>query len=300
MTKNKYYVVTNGRQTGIFDSSGLATDQVVGYKGGTLKGFVTLEQAQQCAIWYGLPSNVVWTVYGTTMQKLEVPMPESPPEITPKSFLDWICENSQNLEAAKKAIAEIALKEKQEKERRIQEEKEKELKKKSKIKPIRYVLSESFALKKGTPLQIYCDASCVFEKDKAGIGFVVMQNEKYVAEYSEEVECNYAISFLETYAIIRAIEYAEKYHCKDLKIFSDSRDALNYLHCEVSKDNHPVVNTLIKKCQKFSEKGYIQFQKVKAHVGIEGNESADKLAKISYKLPTTDQHNHCCAISSLK
>ena len=299
MAKNKYYVVTKGRKTGIFDSNGLAVDQVAGYKGGTLKGFVTLQQAQQCAIWYGLPSNIVWTVYGTTIQKLEVPMPESPPEITPKSFSDWICENSQNLEAAKKAIAEIELKEKQEKERRIQEEKEKERRKKSKIKPVRYVLSESFELKKETPLQIYCDASCVFEKDKAGIGFVVMQDGKYVAEYSEEVECNYAISPLEAYAIIRAIEYAEKHRCKDLKIFSDSRDALNYLNFQISKDNHPVVNKLIQKCQKFSEKGYIQFQKVKAHIGISGNESADKLAKISYKLPTTKKHNHCCAISSL-
>lgn len=154
MTKNKYYVVTNGRQTGIFNSSGLATDQVVGYKGGTLKGFVTLEQAQQCAIWYGLPSNVVWTVYGTTIQKLHVAMPESFQEITPESFSDWINKNSQNFEAAKKAIAEIELRKKQEKERKIQEEKEKELKKKSKIKPIRYVLSENFELKKGTPLHI--------------------------------------------------------------------------------------------------------------------------------------------------
>lgn len=36
MAKNKYYVVTNGRQTGIFDNNGLAVDQVAGYKGGTL------------------------------------------------------------------------------------------------------------------------------------------------------------------------------------------------------------------------------------------------------------------------
>ena len=299
MAKNKYYVVTSGRKLGIFDNNELAREQVICYKGGVLKGFETLLQAQECAVWYGLSPNVVWTVYGKSLQKFEGKTQESSPDITQEYFSKWI-QDGDNLQKVKKFLAEIDLKKKQEKERKLQQEREKELKKKSKIKPIRYVLSESFEVKKGTPLQIYCDASCVFEKDKAGIGFVVMQDGKYVAEYSEEVECNYAISYLEAYAILRAIEYAEKHHCKDLKIFSDSRDALNYLNYQISKDNHPVINKLIQKCQKFSEKGYIQFQKVKAHVGIIGNENADKLAKISYKLPTTDQHNHCCAISSLK
>lgn len=299
MAKNKYYVVTKGRKTGIFDNNELARKQVVCYKGGLFKGFQTLLQAQEYAVWYGLSPNVVWTVYGKSLQTFEGQTPESSPDIMQGYFSKWI-QDGDNLQKVKKFLAEIDLKEKQEEERRLQLEKEKELKKKTVIKPIRYVLSESFEIKKGIPMTIYCDASCVSKKDKAGVGFVVIQDGKYIAEYTEEVECNYSIATLETYAIVRAIEYAEKHHCKDLKIFSDSQIALNYLHYQISTDNHPIINKLIKKCQKFSEKGYIQFQKVKAHVGIEGNESADKLAKISYKLPTTDQHNHCCAISSLK
>ncbi|MCS6832703.1 MAG: RNase H1/viroplasmin domain-containing protein, partial [Flammeovirgaceae bacterium] len=47
MAKQKYYVVWNGRQTGIFDTWKACKDQVSGYQGAIYKGFPTREEAQK-------------------------------------------------------------------------------------------------------------------------------------------------------------------------------------------------------------------------------------------------------------
>lgn len=70
MAKQKYYVVWNGRQKGIFTSWEACKNQISGYKGAMYKSFPTIEEAQKAF-------QESYTDYITPKTKKNAPTPSS-------------------------------------------------------------------------------------------------------------------------------------------------------------------------------------------------------------------------------
>lgn len=138
-------------------------------------------------------------------------------------------------------------------------------------------------------IKIYTDGSCLKNPGKGGWGIVIQLPDGQLEEYSQGYRLT-TNSRMEMYAILMALKYAEKNSHYETQIYSDS----NFIVQAIEKDwvsnwknkgwkktkNEPVANVDIwKSIYPLVKKLGVKINKVKAHSGIELNESVDELAK---------------------
>ena len=140
-------------------------------------------------------------------------------------------------------------------------------------------------------LNIYTDGSCLNNPGKGGWGIVVIKPNGSIEEYSQGYKLT-TNSRMEMMAMYMALKYAEKHGKGKVIIHSDSNFIIqaftqNWLEGWVKKGwkkqkNEPVANADIwKKIYPLYKKLEVNFNKVKAHSGIEHNEQVDELARVA-------------------
>ena len=130
-------------------------------------------------------------------------------------------------------------------------------------------------------ITIYTDGSLLKNKrcSTAGAGFTVIHENKTRYEESISLGTYASINSCELYAIYRVAEWliASKFNNQNIYIFTDSLSTLYKLEKSLTKSKLTLdTNTLLNTVAKHN---YIELIKVPAHIGIEGNEKADILAK---------------------
>ncbi|GBL95537.1 hypothetical protein AVEN_54137-1 [Araneus ventricosus] len=139
-------------------------------------------------------------------------------------------------------------------------------------------LSIPFSIRdpKTEPLAIFTDGSGI--DDKIGVAFVVFYHGTEIHSQTARLPDTCSVFQAEVLGIKLALEYcSDIQHIRDIHIYSDSRAALQSL---ADPSNH---NSVVNKAkQAFSNiigKLDIKLHWIKAHVGYQGNERADHLAK---------------------
>jgi len=136
----------------------------------------------------------------------------------------------------------------------------------------------------GTPredtLVIYTDGSVDPDKGTAGSGFVGYVGDKIVGCSSVRIPGGSSTLQAELHAILRALEAAEAYELPSLLVCTDSLGSLQTLQLATPGDNHLLVETVHELLDRRETKGQETiFYWVPSHVGVRGNEAADKAAK---------------------
>lgn len=151
--------------------------------------------------------------------------------------------------------------------------------------------SEHFHVDSNDFVHVYTDGSCVNNgRYTAAAGYGVYFGEKHSLNQSEPVEGRPTNNSGEIQAAIKAIENAEMYNIKKLKIFTDSQFLINAACLWIKNwkksgwklsTGKSVVNQKdFKRLDELLNKEIIvQFCYIPAHQGFHGNEEADKLAK---------------------
>jgi ribonuclease HI len=151
--------------------------------------------------------------------------------------------------------------------------------------------TENFHVDSHDFVHVYTDGSCVNNgKYTAAAGYGVYFGDNHSLNQSEPVEGRPTNNCGEIQAAISAIEYAQIYKIKKLKIFTDSQFLINAACLWIKnwkKKNwklstgKSVVNVKdFKRLDELLNKDIIvQFCYIPAHKGFHGNEEADKLAK---------------------
>ncbi|XP_067143919.1 uncharacterized protein [Centruroides vittatus] len=125
-------------------------------------------------------------------------------------------------------------------------------------------------------IKIYTNGS----KSEEGVGaaYVVFEDGKEVAVKQYKLDDRCTVFQAELLAIKEAVKYCCTHlREKEVLICTDSRSALDTL--KKYKDDNRTTVKIKKMIKESTGKGTIQFKWVKAHVGLEGNERADELAK---------------------
>ena len=129
------------------------------------------------------------------------------------------------------------------------------------------------------PIEIYADGSK--DEGKVGAGVVIYSNKQLVTQCKYKLQNCCSNNQAEQVAILKALEQLPKLDDptgRIVAIFTDSKVTIDSL-----KD-HSMHNFLIEeirnKVRHLTMLNWtVHFRWVKAHIGIEGNEAADKLAK---------------------
>ena len=134
-------------------------------------------------------------------------------------------------------------------------------------------------------IKIYTDGSLIPENNsnKTGAGVFITHNNITVQQYAFTLDNNASIFQCEMFAILKAAEWIIK---KDIKfkniyILSDSQSALKALNKNETKSS--IVLNTSNELNKANWLNNIIILKVPAHTGLQGNEIADKLAKLGTK-----------------
>ncbi|XP_023244414.1 uncharacterized protein LOC111642316 [Centruroides sculpturatus] len=106
-------------------------------------------------------------------------------------------------------------------------------------------------------------------------------NNRTIYQCYQKLAPHCSISQAEMWAILKALQYINSnldIYKGSITILTDSKMALHSLY----NNNHPTVltNKVQKAARTLSEKSKLNFGWVPAHTGIDGNEKADKLAKL--------------------
>ena len=129
-------------------------------------------------------------------------------------------------------------------------------------------------------VKIFTDGSKI--DDKVGAGVAIFLNETLIKQCRYKLGRCCSNNQAEAISVLKALEELKKLteytHNKRVAIFTDSKVTLDSLK------NNSIVNPIILQTraavrQLMSEDWIIHFEWVKAHIGIKGNEMADKLAK---------------------
>ena len=112
---------------------------------------------------------------------------------------------------------------------------------------------------------------------KSGLGFVIRQNSQNLFEHQENLGNIATVFQAEVLAISRACEALKPRINQNIVFRSDSQSAL--LAIKSHETNSSLILECIKKLNKVGSKNKLTLQWIKAHVGHDGNELADKLAK---------------------
>ena len=131
-------------------------------------------------------------------------------------------------------------------------------------------------------LKIFTDGS--LQNEGAGCAFVIPEI-SYYERY--KLEKGTSIFSVELFALEKALEFAYQSNHENIIILSDSKSVLQTLKTQKSTR----VNYLLKLMHKMNKQGkLLKLQWVPSHLGIHGNELADRAAKaavIDNDLPTT-------------
>ena len=134
-------------------------------------------------------------------------------------------------------------------------------------------------------LSFFTDGSLIKDKNQiiTGMGIGIF-SENLKIEFSKSVapselkkyDCPLSINSLELFAIFNALKIINDLHMANITLLTDSLYALNCMRYPINNDSvHYKIIKLIKNMSFFK---FINFQYVKAHIGIFGNLEADKLA----------------------
>lgn len=113
---------------------------------------------------------------------------------------------------------------------------------------------------------------------------------------SHKLHPSFSIFSAEIMAIYLALKNLVNYHGYRFIIYTDSLSAL--LSLSHNFQNHPLIPYLLNQLDRLADRGYsLLFCWVPSHVGIEGNERADRAARsatkfLSFPLPYPDIKNH--------
>jgi ribonuclease HI len=135
---------------------------------------------------------------------------------------------------------------------------------------------------------IYCDGSCNWENKFGGYGVLLIDNKKEKLEifFGEKETTIGRMELLGIITSLRLLQDNEK-----AVIYCDSEYAVNCINKNwledwsvflfAGKKNSDLLKIYLEEYNRFS-KGNIVIKHIKGHVGFEGNEIADKLAKKGY------------------
>ena len=130
-----------------------------------------------------------------------------------------------------------------------------------------------------TTLCIYTDGSQVSSTGRAGTGMVVYdKNGRKLHEASLPMPQWSSITKAELCALKLAVQYASSVK-RDALICSDSMSAIQSLNTSKSQHSDYIDSIQLNVIKCFQSNVKIQFMWVPSHIGIPGNEYADKLAK---------------------
>ena len=133
-----------------------------------------------------------------------------------------------------------------------------------------------------TDLEIFTDGSKCLEKVGSG---VVIRRGDFLKEIPLRLQDNSSVFIAELFAIRVAIFELKNLQNLTVCIYSDSRSALQAIDKFYSE--HPLVQTIQEEIAKCSSAGLVvKLCWVPGHVGIEGNDLADKVAKAAVLLET--------------
>ena len=112
-----------------------------------------------------------------------------------------------------------------------------------------------------------------------GAGLIIKNGEETAITKSYQLQPETSVFQAEIMAINKAIDTLDDKNVngKDIIIFTDSQSALGAI--DKHKTNSKIVYETINKLNKLGKTNAIKLKWVKAHVGIDGNETADRLAK---------------------
>lgn len=122
----------------------------------------------------------------------------------------------------------------------------------------------------------YTDGSITTENDSRGIG---IYHQATGEEFSFQIAEKISIKATETIAILVALNQAIASDQKDMVIFTDSRSALESIKSCLQHKNDRFFERLILLICKNNKDRRVTIAWIPAHVGIRGNEIADRLAK---------------------
>ena len=136
------------------------------------------------------------------------------------------------------------------------------------------------SFRKGLPdtkseLQLFSDGSKL--DDRVGYGFGIFQGQSELASESGYLGTIQTVFQAEVTAILKGCEMLKDLRARSITFFSDSQAAISALagfHV-----NSKLVETCIEKLNQLGSACNVTIKYVKAHCGIEQNETADKLAK---------------------
>ena len=133
------------------------------------------------------------------------------------------------------------------------------------------------------PIKIYTDGSKDQEKNITGAGVSVFHNNKEIKQCKIKLDGRHSIFTCELFAIKTAITWIHSCKLKDqtIDIYTDSLSSLQALEAINNKNRQELIidiyrtNSIIKKLYNTQ----INLKWIPSHVGVTGNEAADKLAK---------------------
>ena len=128
----------------------------------------------------------------------------------------------------------------------------------------------------GTSIYCYTDGSKI-EKSRTGCGFTIKRDGKTMASGFESLGTIPTVFQTEIQAIVRGCEAMEKRTGQKIVIRSDSQAAILALGSNLIKSK--LVLECFTKLNNLGKSNKITIQWIKAHVGFQGNEEADMLAK---------------------
>ena len=154
-------------------------------------------------------------------------------------------------------------------------------------------------------LIIYSDGSKHGETDSLEAGLAVKTSSTSFTQYSWNIGKSCEVFDAELYALDKAFQYVIKAstslsQIQDVWIFSDSQAAIQRLQSNHIKAGQNRVNSITRLVTKTSLKDVrLHLQWVPSHMGIEGNEEADKAAK-SGTLKPCSVSDACVSLSFVK
>ena len=140
----------------------------------------------------------------------------------------------------------------------------------------------------GNNIKIYTDGSLIkkVKENATGAGIFITKNNKTIQQYALRTNDEASVFQCEMFAILKSAEWINN-NCKfeTIYILSDSQASLAALNKQ--QTNSALILQTIKELNKAGLNNNIYLIKVPAHIGIQGNEQADKLAKLATTVTNT-------------